>query len=1054
MKIKTFAHIISALKAVVVLAMLSLMTGTAQAATYYWDSNGDTAGAGDTPTGTWGVDGFWNTTAAGDVTTPTAVTTAADDLFFSAGTDAVNPYTISLNSATQNGRLITFEDGTVTLSTGTLSLTNNGGITVSASTITGATISSGLTLFGNQTFNVAASRTLALDTGTFTRNTGATLNVLSTGTITSTMTGLATGSLVNGIIGPWASFGSGASTKYATIDGSNNFVGLTGTAAATAANVTSTLGTFNYDVAAVGTLGAGANINTLRYTGAAGTIAGALTTKGIMNVSGNALTLSGTVTGSGELVLNTANGAVSLSSVLTSSTSAFVKDGSGWLGLPNADTTFTGPVTVNGGILFYGDNPARLTSGNITLNNGVIEQRWNAAFTKTQGSGPGQIQILGGESGFSQNGNTGYTVNIGAITWGSTTFNPSKLVLQTAASQGTASVTLSSAINLNGAVRTIIANAGVAGTATSTMGGALTGTGASGLIKEGPGILILNVANSYSGNTTISAGTLRVAATDRLGSASNTLIFNGGTLQASGTVTLPSTRAVTMTATGIIDSNSQTISIAGAISGAGGLTKNGAGTLTLSGSNSYDGTTRVNAGTLSVGSAANLGSAAANLLFNGGTLQITGTGLANFTSLDRTVVFNSGATVGLDIAAASNVFTANQTLNQGAGGLTKAGAGTLVINSAHTYTGPTTISAGTLRLDDGGAIAGAIINNSVFLVNKTGTLTRGTDFPSDIVGSGSIASGSSSIITISSPNTIQFNALNTTGGGLFALSGVTTPIFGGLSGASGNLATVISPGYPGVTDITLNTPSGTTFTYGGVIADGATGMSLTKTGAGTQILTGNNTYTGTTYLNAGALHIGTGATIGKISGTTNIAFNGGTLQFNRSSNANIDAINDAATITVNAGGTFAASSNDAGGASANENIGAVTLNAGQMNFNLINNASSGWKMTLAGLTFAGPTAAATFSYGANGTWTVTGASATPAGQIIGPWATIGGQNSIANQTDYAIYNGSATIAARATAGSAETTWTTAANAYTLSGATTLTGTRTLTALRNTGQPRY
>lgn len=1040
------------LRALLALTGAGLLTvQSAQAATLYWDGNSTTTGSGDTPAGTWGVDNFWNTDSTGGAGGSFQIgTLSVDDLYFSAGSDAVNAYTVSLNGVTQNARLLTFEDGTVTLNNGTLSLGTGGGLTITTNTVTGSTISSNLTISGAQTFNVAAGRTLTLDTGTFTRNAGSTLNILSTGTITTTMTGLDSASLVNGIIGPWASYGTGASTRYATIDGSNNIVAYTGgTAAATAANVTNTGGTFNYDVAAVGTLGAGANINTLRYTGAGGTIAGALTTNGIMNVSGNALTFSGTVTGGASgLVVNTANGNISFSSVLTSGTSSLIKDGPGRLTLTNAATTFTGTVTVNGGVLQYGDTISQLTSGNITLNGGVIEQRWTESITKTQGSGVGQIQIIGGESGFSENGNTGLTWNIGAVTWGSATFNPTKFVLQTSASQGTSSLTFSSAINLNGAQRTIIANAGASGTATSTLGGALSGTGASGLIKEGSGILILNVANSYSGNTTISAGTLRIAASDRLGSVSNTLIFNGGTLQASGTVTSPSTRAVTMTQTGIIDSNGQTMSIAGNISGAGGLTKIGTGTLTLSGTNGYLGATTLTGGTLSVDASTNLGDSGSNLVFNGGTLQISGTGLSNFASLGRTVVFNSGTTVGLDIANAAHVFTVDQTLSHGAGGFTKAGAGTLVINSAHSYTGNTTISAGTLRLDDGGAISGLINNNALYLINRTGTFATGSAPLNNISGSGSIAAGINTIISINTSTGLRFNALNTTGGGSFALNSVTAPVLGGLVGTSGNLSAAFSSGYSGMTNLSLDT-AGNSFTYAGVIDDGATGMSLTKTGAGTQTLTGTNTYTGTTFLNGGTLAVGSGSTIGKLSGTADLNFNGGTLQFNRSTNANIDAINDAATITVNSSSTFSVTSADAGGANANETIGAVTLNAGQMNFNWTNGASSGAQMILTSLSRSG-TASANFNgvLGSTGRWRVTGAGSTTAGQIIGPWFTTGGANAGFASTDYAVF-GSDFIAAANIAGSAETTWTTAANAYTMSANQTLTATRTITALRNT-----
>src|SRR5260370_1164687 len=114
-----------------------------------------------------------------------------------------------------------------------------------------------------------------------------------------------------------------------------------------------------------------------------------------------------------------------------------------------------------------------------------------------------------------------------------------------------------------------------------------------------------SAANTYSGSTTIAAGTLNANASSALGdeSATNTLIFTGGTLQAGGTITSPSTRGVTLTSTGLIDTNNNSVSIAGVIGGSGGLTKSGTGTWTLSGLNTYTGVTTISAGTLALGAA-------------------------------------------------------------------------------------------------------------------------------------------------------------------------------------------------------------------------------------------------------------------------------------------------------------------------------------------------------------------------------------------------------------------------------------------------------------------
>ena len=79
----------------VLLAQLAPLAAPLQAATYYWDANGATAGAGSAPTGTWGLSPFWSTSSAGTAATANPTTAFTDPLVFSAGRDATNPYTVT-----------------------------------------------------------------------------------------------------------------------------------------------------------------------------------------------------------------------------------------------------------------------------------------------------------------------------------------------------------------------------------------------------------------------------------------------------------------------------------------------------------------------------------------------------------------------------------------------------------------------------------------------------------------------------------------------------------------------------------------------------------------------------------------------------------------------------------------------------------------------------------------------------------------------------------------------------------------------------------------------
>jgi len=600
----------------------------------------------------------------------------------------------------------------------------------------------------------------------------------------------------------------------------------------------------------------------------------------------------------------------------------------------------------------------------------------------------------------------------------------------------------------------------VGGSGNTTITSGISGAG--GITKTGAGTLSLSGNNSaLGGGVSLEAGSLSISTSN---AAFGTGVLNIGATSGSTAVTLDAaspciiTNAIninqnfTYTGTSSLTQNTgavalvggsrtiavsaSTLTLGGNIGDAGngyGLTKAGNGMLVLSGANSYAGTTTLSAGTLSVGASNNLGGVASNLVFNGGTLQITGAALTSFSGIGHTVSFTSGKTVGLDINAAGNTFMADQVLNQGTGGLTKAGTGTLVLNQANTYTGPTTISAGTLRLDDGGAMSPApLLNTGTLAVNQSGTATQGATIPALISGTGSVANVGTGTLVLNAPNyhtgttkasvgtitlshalAIQNSALDTTGGGTVTLSDVTTPTFGGLSGATGNLGTVISSGYSSVTALTLNPQSGTV-TYGGVIADGNTGMTLTKTGAGTQALQGANTYTGATTVNAGTLTL-SGAN-GAIASTT-INLNGGGLTLNNSlTGGNLGTrVSDSAAINVN-GSSALNFTNSAGATNYAEIIGTLALQSGFLTYtgsqaalgqtsNLrFNTLSRGGTATV---NFAG------FNLGVSTRNTIKFGVGVTNGVDLGPWAVVGG-------ADFATYD--TTLGVKAAANSTLGGW--------------------------------
>ncbi|NQU94839.1 MAG: autotransporter domain-containing protein [Candidatus Omnitrophica bacterium] len=438
-----------------------------------------------------------------------------------------------------------------------------------------------------------------------------------------------------------------------------------------------------------------------------------------------------------------------------------------------------------------------------------------------------------------------------------------------------------------------------AGTVSAILGGA------SGLAKTTAGTTILSGANTYTAATTVNAGVLNIRNDSATGTTAwGTTVADGAALETQGGIAVGG-EALTLNGTGIegagalrnisgdndwggqitlgsatrINSDSGTLTLSGVsifldgfaltVGGSGNttiagsssiapsastITKDGSGTFTIGSSNSYTGLTTVSAGVLNIRRATATGTTAGGVTVTDGAaletqgditvgaeaLTLNGTGIEGAGALrnisgnnswagditlgsatrinsdDGTLTLSgaTGGAFGLTVGGGGNT-TISGIIGTGANTLTKDGAGTLTLTGANTYTGTTTVSEGELDLN---AAAGAIDGNL--------TVAGGT---AKLLASDQIANGSSVAVSSGTFNIQSFDEtviiLQQTGGTI--------------SGTSGTLIS------QGDYDMQAGDVS--------AILGGASG--LTKTTAGTTNLSGANTYTGTTTVNAGVLNI-------------------------------------------------------------------------------------------------------------------------------------------------------------------------------------------------------
>lgn len=636
---------------------------------------------------------------------------------------------------------------------------------------------------------------------------------------------------------------------------------------------------------------------------------------------------------------------------------------SGTWAAPTAGTATSGWTTSSTGATVVNGNSITTLIGD-AINFGTD--------TSTNGLGGGTITVSG-------------TVNAASLRFGS---------------QSTSNITLSGGtINL-GAAATIHVGAG--STTVMNIASNITGAGTS-LTKTGNS-LTLSGTNSYTGSTIISTGTLTLGSTGALGGSTPGVNGTSGVTigGASGATLASTTDGITVYAP-ITTANSgvtSTISFSRNANAVGSITLNGA----IGGAGNVAFTTpnvasNNNLQTINIGAAATY---AGTTTFNVGnvanTLTIKNTsGAANALPATTVLSFGTAAGNGSGRASTLDLNGQNQTLAGLSNGgsvplsrnqrVTSASAATLTINSSanHTFGGST---------NDAGVTTRAQIMGAISLVkNGTGTFTLGGTLTGGAAAGGNTYTGSTQILggilVLGETLSIQNSAFDTAGSiagdatnGL--RTSVTTLRLGGLTGGNNfsTRFTTTTGGYTGLTALTLNPGTGVTNTYSGDIGDGATGMTLTKMGAGTQVLSGTNTHTGATSVTAGVLAVngtlantstttvsGTGTLKGGGSVNSNVTIdNGGTL----ASGTSIESLAVGGNLAFNNGSSFEYELDKDVAPTVAGDLTAVTGSlslSGTVTLNIVETGTGSWEFgTPLGDAFGSPAADKLTLISYNGTW--------------------------------------------------------------------------------------
>jgi autotransporter-associated beta strand protein len=767
-------------------------------------------------------------------------------------------------------------------------------------------------LLANSVASSFNSATLALGTDDsnnldFTNYPGLSLGALASATYSGTLTP----SSVNYYLGG----GGGTLTFASQLTGAANLIvgsAGPGTVILTQAN----------NFAGGTTVNAGSTLR-LASPSALGPVANGLTVNGTLDLNGNNLTVgsltattglitdNSTTPGTTALTDNTASGSTTFTGSIDNGANgrviAFVKSGAGTIVFNKGNgNSYTGGTTITGGILEVRDNNPQVLSlgSNLTFASSGTFRAGN------NGTGAGSLTLgtlsfASGEGTVQSDQELTGTVN--TLTFASAptrapgatgnftllnATNPSlyKVVFTAAPPTGES---IDGGIFFQGNSFAAYDSAGYVrgldyASDSNALSVSLTASQAS--LGNSPGLDVqLTGTGSITNQGTDSVRTFEINGSNNLtlNSAAIFTVSAGGILKVGGTPTAPSSATISG---GELDTGGEgdlgfrtatafdTLAISSTISGEtiDGITVSGAGTLILSGNNSFTGPINILGGTLELGSSGAFGTASgAVILQTGAILDTAGFGAANSVqvnsgtlrsstgagSLGGPVTINGGLTI--DVAAGATLTLSN--IIGGAGTVTKTSAGTAVLTGANSFPGNVTISAGTIQITNSSGLGTgpktvniASANRPSLALNATGAnivLDPSITFVGSSDGTTAASGGAQGgIVNLGGNNVINgLISLNNGGGGNLDVyvQGGTLTLAGGVTAASTATST---------RGLVLDGPAGGMVS--GFVSDGVQPLSLTKQGSGTWVVTGQNTFSGAVTIPAGDLQVNTIAPAG------------------------------------------------------------------------------------------------------------------------------------------------------------------------------------------------